>query len=166
MARSQSDGPSQRLMDIISGIVFLGCPHVTYDNKDLWPCLSSLLKYVSRLPRIVLAQAELEVSVLADVCQGFEQSDINVPIISAYETMKTRLPARVWQPQKSLVGQILFHSMNIILFAFLMNPAGQSGTRYDRSEIRIDISCGSRSRHYMPSPEEQRYFWSDCKSHP
>jgi hypothetical protein len=102
-------------MDNVSGIAFLGCPHVTYQNKEFWSSLDSLLKYASRLPKIVLAQAELEISVLAEVCQEFEQANIDVPIISAYETMESHLSASIWRSGKSVVNTI---SCSLTTFMF------------------------------------------------
>ena len=75
-----------RFLNLVSGIVFLGTPHITYQNKESWPSVTDLLRYVSKFPKAVLSQAELETNSLADTCREFEDIGMSFPVISTYET--------------------------------------------------------------------------------
>jgi hypothetical protein len=94
---------AKRLLKGLSGIIFLGCPHPKYEQRESWPYLSLLLKTVSRLPKLVLAKAELESNVLENSCRKFEEADFRVDVISAYETIETRIRTSLWRSQKSVV---------------------------------------------------------------
>jgi hypothetical protein len=93
----------QRLLEALSGIVFLGCPHPSPGRPESWPFLGYLLKTISRLPKLVLVEAELEMGVLVNTCSDFEEAGFEVEVISAYETIETQIRTSLWRSRKSVV---------------------------------------------------------------
>lgn len=95
----------RRLLDITSGLVFLGCPHISLGGTESKAI--KLLRFVTRLPKVVLAQAELNISVVANLCQQFEHRVglMTVPVISAYETLESHLKSNLLVTQRSVVSK-------------------------------------------------------------
>lgn len=92
------------LVSMLRGIVFLGSPHMNLVNKQSWPSLITLLKYTSKLPKVALTRAELEIQKMASLCMQFDKLDLNLPIISAYETTESVLSKNYGRVQKSVVS--------------------------------------------------------------
>jgi hypothetical protein len=94
----------QRLLDVHSGIVFLGTPHPTYENRTNWPVLSHILRATVKLPKASLEQAETEAAIIANVSFKFEEAGIEVPILTAYETKPTKINSGMLSPRKMVVS--------------------------------------------------------------
>lgn len=78
------------LLQLNSGIVFLGTPHPTYDHHDRWARLLSVLRAEARLSRRTLTKAEPELQIMAGISQTFRESGVDVPVLCVYETLPTR----------------------------------------------------------------------------
>ena len=92
----------QGLMATISGIVFLGTPHITKKNEEgmqqLLLTMRSDLMSGSRRP---LEQEDL--SSIVDTCLRFAEMRPRIPILSCYETQQTKLRAPFWRPRRGVV---------------------------------------------------------------
>jgi hypothetical protein len=147
---------AKRLLEALSGIIFLGCPHPKYEQRESWPYLSLLLKTVSRLPKLVLAKAELESNVLENSCRKFEEADFRVDVISAYETIETRIRSSLWRSQKSVVRK---HPGTTSSQMFLLTKVvGRLGTSLDVSATRNPYSCSKRPLQYLSFPSGRYNF--------
>ncbi len=86
--------------------MFLGTPHVSLVQKQSLPFVIRLLKHTSKLPKVDLSRAELEIQKVADLCSDFDKLDFNLPIISAYETVESCLSKSFWRPRNEIVSMI------------------------------------------------------------
>ena len=95
------------LMAAISGIVFLGTPHITKKNEDgmqqLLLTMRSDLMSGSKRP---LEQEDL--SSIVDICWHFAEMQPRIPILNCYETQQTKLQqpklrAAFWKPKRVVV---------------------------------------------------------------
>jgi hypothetical protein len=98
------DPVHQKLINLLSGVVFLGTPHPTYKNEKRWPYLGLILRSKSKFPKVVLAQAELEAAIVANVSQKFEEIGLEIPIISVYEQRKTKIGEGLFRSTTELVS--------------------------------------------------------------
>ena len=98
------DPTYQKLIHVLAGVVFLGTPHPTYKNEKTWPRLGSILRSKSKFSRPIIAEAELEAAIVANVSQRFEEIGLEIPIVSVYEQKKTRIGEGPLKA-KELVGQ-------------------------------------------------------------
>ena len=96
----------QRLLDVHSGIVFLGTPHPTYAHRFQWPKLSFLLRSTAKLSKKSFIQAELDSDIIANVSIKFEEAGIEVPVLSGFETKVTKIPDGIFSSLKSVVNTL------------------------------------------------------------
>lgn len=110
MSDRSFDPDRQRLLRIISGIVFLGTPHLSYRKQNVWKRLGAILQSNSKFAKKLIAQAEDEAAILANVCQKFVETGIDIPILSVYETKKTKIRSSWYSRGKKIVcsGDPLF----------------------------------------------------------
>lgn len=91
---------------MLGGLVFLATPHVSLAQKHSLSTVIRLLKYTLNLPKIELSRAELEIRKVSDVCTEFDELNLGLPIISAYETTESRLRKSLWRPLKEIVSMM------------------------------------------------------------
>jgi hypothetical protein len=90
------------LSDSLLGIVFLGTPHITAANERASQAFSRILRSDPRSPsKRTVSQKDL--SSLAVVGLQFEELNLQIPILSAYETLETKLSAPLWFSKKAVV---------------------------------------------------------------
>ncbi|RSL54940.1 hypothetical protein CEP54_009623 [Fusarium duplospermum] len=78
------------VIDVVSGFIFLGSPHLIGDIDDAKKSFDLLVK--CRNNGTVKALSSLtELSDLIEVCKSFERLGIQGPVVSAYETKETHL---------------------------------------------------------------------------
>jgi hypothetical protein len=100
-------GPiSHQLRAAQSGLVFLGSPHPTYKLKALWPRLNLLLRLTSGFSNLALAQAEHEAGIAANISLKFYELGLQVPVLSAYETKKTKVSGGWFKSRKQVVSHL------------------------------------------------------------
>ncbi|KAH6635094.1 P-loop containing nucleoside triphosphate hydrolase protein [Chaetomium sp. MPI-SDFR-AT-0129] len=88
MCLAHQDHPST--CHALAGIVFLGAPHLTSTDDTRWENWRSLLRlYRKELPKTALRPQDVEI--LAQLCQQFSNLDLQIPILSVYETLTTKL---------------------------------------------------------------------------
>lgn len=77
------------LLRNVAGIVLLACPHVVTDSVDAWSNVSVIFKTFlnSKLKHVITRQAAAG---LSGDCLSFEQAMNQTPVLSIYETIKTR----------------------------------------------------------------------------
>lgn len=80
------------MVEVISGIVFLGTPHLAADVAPSPNIIDLILRLHQRAPS-KHAVTVGDNAFVARCCQDFEVLEIQVPIISAYEM----IPSRVYQ---------------------------------------------------------------------
>ncbi len=92
---------------MLQGMVFLASPHINLENKQSWPSLIKLLRFTSGLPKVALSRAELDTGRVARLCMQWDELDLRMPIVSAYETSESSVRKSFGRVQKSLVSTIL-----------------------------------------------------------
>ncbi|KAG8362497.1 hypothetical protein FVEN_g60 [Fusarium venenatum] len=76
----------------LSGIVFLGTPHLCTTEDDRWDNWRKILQlYRKDVPKTVLRNEDKES--LAYVCEQFSALNLPVPILSVFESTETKVPA-------------------------------------------------------------------------
>lgn len=75
---------------MVSGIVFLGCPHPGSDHPDNCRKLSFLLQEATRLSKRVVDSANSSIATVVNIAKNFEESDTAVDILSIYEGKPTK----------------------------------------------------------------------------
>ena len=84
--------------------MFLGTPHPTFGQKGEWLKLSFILRASAKPSKALLAQAEIEAPVIANLSLKFQQANINGAIVSVYETQRTKIPDGLFQSKKELLS--------------------------------------------------------------
>jgi hypothetical protein len=80
-----------RLIRTFAAIVFLGCPHPTFDEPQQWAKVSLILKANPCLPKVAIEQAGNNVAEIANISKAFDESNHDIDIISAFEGKPTRI---------------------------------------------------------------------------
>jgi len=91
------------LIEIISGIVFLGTPHFTQCNDTSSKALSLILR-ADLMSNSKKAFSRTDLSSLAFTALRFEELKLRIPILSCHETIETKLRAPLWFTRKALVS--------------------------------------------------------------
>lgn len=82
------DYPSVR--NALSGIIFLGTPHLTSVDDDRWENWRLILK----LGRKEISKNALcfqDIQLLAEVCEKFNGLNLAIPVLSVYENIGTKV---------------------------------------------------------------------------
>lgn len=114
----------RQLLDLYSGTVFLGTPHPSRGQKEEWLKLSLILWASSKFSKALLAQAEIEAAVVANLSEKFQQANMNEPIVSVYETQRTKIPEGLFKSKKEIVSicfLVVKHVLN--LDSWFMRPS-------------------------------------------
>ena len=96
----------QQVLDVHSGIIFLGTPHPTYAHPLHWSKLNLILRSTTRLSKTSLAQAELEAAIIANISLRFEEAGIEVPVLSGFESKVTKIPDGLFTSHKLVVNEL------------------------------------------------------------
>jgi len=86
-----------------SGVAFLGTPNPTNMQREQWQKLTPLLRSCSITSKIILVRAELEAHLVANLSKDFKEAEIDVPIVSAFEKKKTKIPGRWFTSERKIV---------------------------------------------------------------
>lgn len=105
VAHSQRD-VFKDVLDLVSGIVFIGAPHTKSSATDSWKNLSLMPRL--RLPRVAKQSINAGDAVrLSLLCTRFEELTFDRPILSVYETLKTSIKGRLRTKRTVIVGKEL-----------------------------------------------------------
>jgi len=94
---------STNILDLIAGIVFFGTPHTKKNRPESWAQLTKLLKYTGNFAKRFLVQSELDALAAASLSEDFEQSGIEAPVLSIYETKSTRVKEGFWPFRQEVI---------------------------------------------------------------
>jgi len=97
------DPAYQTLRSVQAGVVFLGTPHPTRVHRDRWLSLSLILRACLKVSGGILAQAELEAATIANISEKFQDLDIEVPVLSVFESKKTHIGDNLFKSRKQLL---------------------------------------------------------------
>ena len=110
---------NQQLLNLVSGLVFLGTPHPTWSRRQDWSLLSPNLKFSLNVSSTLLAQAEMEANAAASISQKFQECGIEAPVISAFEQRKTKVRGG-WAPfRKKLVSRTVIWLSYLLILSSL-----------------------------------------------
>jgi len=102
------DPSYQKIIKLHAGVAFVGTPHPTYKNEKPWPRLGMILRCITKFQKVVLAQAESEAAIVANVSKKFEEIGLEIPILSVYERNKTKISGGLFKSRaKVMVSQII-----------------------------------------------------------
>ena len=101
------DPACQRILGLCSGTVFLGTPHPSFRRQEEWLRLSFILRASSKYSKGLLAQAEIEGPVVANLSLKFQQAGLEHAIVSVYETRSTKIPDGFFRSRRELVRENL-----------------------------------------------------------
>ena len=80
----------RKLLDVISGVVFVGTPHLNQSDEDAWQRLATVFRvHLKNVTKKTIPKEDL--SRLSLSAQRFEGLGLNIPILSGFETQETKL---------------------------------------------------------------------------
>ncbi|KAL4787535.1 hypothetical protein BJX76DRAFT_299629 [Aspergillus varians] len=83
------------VIDVISGAIFLGSPHLELDPKQAKVTLDLLLRCQNKcFGRSLTSNNDLMAGI--DICKSFELINLNVRVISVYESQDTQTERKVF----------------------------------------------------------------------
>jgi hypothetical protein len=82
----------------------MGVPHPTFEKQHEWPKMSLLLKSTTKLGRKEIDRHAQHVHAVARVSQLFESSNIEIPILSIWETKATKINSKFLSSKREIVG--------------------------------------------------------------
>ncbi|KAJ5949540.1 hypothetical protein N7454_001124 [Penicillium verhagenii] len=94
---------NRKAIDLMAGIIFFGTPHKKRNLVKSPPRVTWLLKHAAKMPKGFLAKSELDFLALVSICEDFEKSDIQAPVLSVYETRPTKLKERFWSTNSEIL---------------------------------------------------------------
>lgn len=94
----------RKAVDLLAGIIFFGTPHKKKNHPESGARVTWLLKHAGSMPKLFLAISELDSVALINICEDFEQSDVQAPVLSVYETKPTKLKERFWLSRSEVVS--------------------------------------------------------------
>lgn len=78
------------IINALSGVIFLGSPHLTTTDDERWENWQLLLKlYRKDVSKSVLRIEDIQI--LASVCGKFNALNLRIPVLSVYEQRKTKI---------------------------------------------------------------------------
>jgi hypothetical protein len=99
----------REVIDVISGIVFLGTPHIGYNQADGNDVLNNILHSISK-SKIKFQAVKRDREDLQKLCQQFEVAKLQVRILSAYESQETKQYKNsimgFWKNRTSIVSSL------------------------------------------------------------
>lgn len=84
------------ILNLVAGVLFFGTPHTKTKKPEQWCRLTLLLNFAARLPKRFLAHSEADANAAAIICEDFEQSGLEAPVLSIYETRPTKVRSARW----------------------------------------------------------------------
>ncbi len=85
----------EHLVSLVSGIIFLGTPHLMAKQEDTLERVMKLLKVTTRsTSKIATERFREESAILFDIFARFEGLHLRAPILSAFETKATTIHER------------------------------------------------------------------------
>ena len=101
----------EHLINLVSGIIFLGTPHLMVKQEDTWDRVMKILKVTKKItPRIAGERLFEESTMLIDIFIRFEGLHLRAPILSAFETKPTTIQERRFtKNSRSVVRGTTFH---------------------------------------------------------
>ncbi|KAK7912199.1 tetratricopeptide repeat domain-containing protein [Apiospora marii] len=82
-------GSRKAFEDVISGLIFLGCPHLISNSPESWNHVQLIMK-ANRKDINKQNMIDIEMERLITTCRQFEDLQLTVPILSVYEARATR----------------------------------------------------------------------------
>ena len=78
------------LEDVTAGIIFLGTPHTTSDDDKSWEKWRWILKAGRKdIPK--QSQTDDDIKMLSELCRNFENLNLQIPVLSVFETEPTKV---------------------------------------------------------------------------
>ena len=68
LAEPYFDATAQQVLDRISHVIFVGCPHPTDTNRDQWPMLAHVLRHDRKADDKTIKTAMEEVPIAVSMC--------------------------------------------------------------------------------------------------
>jgi hypothetical protein len=97
------DPSSQRIINALSGYVFLGCPHAVYNRPQEWDRLVYLLKLASK-GSYKKAKDSDEIASVSNVSLKFEEAGFETPVLSIFEMEESKLKEDLFKTWKGVVS--------------------------------------------------------------
>ncbi|MCJ1405467.1 hypothetical protein MMC11_008695, partial [Xylographa trunciseda] len=93
---------SQKLLNVISGVVFVGTPHLKQSDENAWQRLATVLRvHLKNVTKKTIPKEDL--SRLSLSAQRFEGLGLNIPILSGFETQETKLRGGLLTSRKAAI---------------------------------------------------------------
>lgn len=94
----------EALIHLLSGVLFLGCPHPTFDKPQEWAKLAFILKATTKLSKKTIDRSAGQVSAVANISKEFDDSGTTFPILSAFEGRATKIGGNFVSSKKEQVS--------------------------------------------------------------
>ncbi len=66
--------------------------------------MSTILRHCTKIETTAALEAQPEIATIANVSRKFEQADIDVPILSVYETKQVKISDGIFKSHRELVS--------------------------------------------------------------
>jgi hypothetical protein len=80
-----------RLIRILSGFVFLGSPHPSFENPHEWTKLPIYLRAKTKLSKHAIDRNASQVSAVARISEMFKELAATLPVLTIVETKPTNI---------------------------------------------------------------------------
>lgn len=104
-----------KLLKRLAGMIFMGVPHPTFDKQHEWQKMSSLLRASTKLGRKETDRHAQHVHAVARVSQLFNDSNVELPILSMCETKTTKINSTFLSSRRETVGHTFLCRSNPVL---------------------------------------------------
>lgn len=94
------DPAAQRVSGQLAHAVFIGCPHPTTANAEQWPLLGYVLRSDRKADNKAVKTATEETGIVSSLCVKFQESGIQCPVLTTYETRPTKIRLSLWRSEK------------------------------------------------------------------
>ena len=135
------------IIELISGVVFLATPHFTKSDEESAKALSTVLRtdlsLTSKQPF-----TKLNLSSLVNTSLHFEELRMQIPVLSGFETVETKLRSSFWVSRKAIVSNMHVCRTMPLLNNALARP---SAAGRDFCSIRGGYSYRFGARKDIPS---------------
>ena len=94
----------QKIISTLSGVIFLGSPHPTYDKVREWDKLSLILKACTKISKKQIDRAARKMATIANVSRKYELARTPIHVLSVYETRPTRVGSELFSSKREIVS--------------------------------------------------------------
>ena len=91
LSQRDYDPAARRLLDKLSLVIIIGCPHPTINHRERWSLLDYVLRYDRKFNSKLLKAAAEEAGIVANLCSNFREAGIHCQVLTTFESQPMTL---------------------------------------------------------------------------